>query len=118
MRKGDIAILAALVLVAIAWIAWDNGRGTFSHANYGRIHPGMSLAEVERLLGGRGDKMPEGELPKVVDWSVPLEAPERTKQVVSGEQFFRWRGEVNGAQIIISLRDGIVAEKWYWEQSL
>jgi hypothetical protein len=37
--------------------------------------------------------------------------------VVAGERYFRW-DDGNGAEIIISLRSGVVAEKWYWEPSL
>ncbi|WP_171469925.1 hypothetical protein [Frigoriglobus tundricola] len=87
-----------------------------SHANYERIRPGMNLAQVERLLGGPGTEALEKHLPGVVDWDVPVDHPKRVKAVVSGEQYFCW--DDRGTEIIISLRAGVVSEKWYYEPSL
>lgn len=117
MRKGCIAALAIFAVAVLAAVVWFNREGTFSHANYERIRPGMSLADVERLVGAPGAETFEGQLPGVVDWSVPVDHPKRVKAVVAGEQYFRW-DDGNGAEIIISLRGGVVAEKWYWEPSL
>jgi hypothetical protein len=117
MRKVCLATLALFAVAVLVAVLWFTRTGTFSQANYERIRPGMSLAEVERLLGGPGTETLEGHLPGVVDWSVPVDHPKRVKAVVSGEQYLRWE-DGHGSEVIISLRGGVVAEKWYWEPSL
>jgi hypothetical protein len=76
----------------------------------------MSLERVETLLGHSGQEISERELPKVVDWSVPVDSPKRVKPVVNGDRFFRW--EQGACYILVSLKDGVVFEKHYWEPSL
>jgi hypothetical protein len=84
----------------------------------------MTLAEVEQRLGAPGLSQSEGQLPGVVDWSVPVDHPKRVKAVIGGEESYRWNKSgsrqilIGDAYIIISLRDGVVADKYYWEPSL
>jgi len=84
----------------------------------------MTLNEVEELLiVARGMRQAEGRLPGVVDWSVPVDHPKRVKAIASGEEFYRWTKSgknymIGETYIIITLRDGAVAEKFYWEPSL
>jgi len=117
MRKEWLAALAVFAIVVLTTVVWLDRPSTFSHANCERICPGMGLADVQRLLGSPGTETFESCLPGVVDWNVPVTHPKRVKPVVSGEQYFRW-DDAEGAKIIISLRDGVVAEKWYWKPSL
>lgn len=120
MQRGCVAILAVLSLAVLAAVVRFNREGTISHVNYERILRGMSLAEVERLMGTPGTETFEDRLPGVVDWDVPVDHPRRIKAVVSGERYFQW-GEMhvdNGVMIVVSFRDGVVAEKWYYEPSL
>jgi hypothetical protein len=117
MRRACLAALTVFAAAVMVAVAWFTRVGTVSYANYERIQPGMSLAEVDRLVGAPGTEIPETELPGVVDWSVPVDHPKRVKAVVSGERYFRWE-DGSGPEIIISLRGGVVAEKWYWEASL
>jgi hypothetical protein len=116
MRRGCFAALILFVIAAMALLLWSNRTGTFSYANFERISPGMSLVDVEDLLGSHGNEIPEPELPSIVDWGVPVGHPRRIKPVVTGDRYIRW---VEGSSyIIISMRGGMVAEKWYWEPSL
>jgi hypothetical protein len=100
---------------SLSAVAWLNRTGIFSLANYHRIQPGMSLSEVERLLGGRGTEKFQGELPETV--RVSIGSPNRMRAVVVGDQCFRWDNG-NGAEIVVSLRRGVVSETWYWAPSL
>lgn len=105
MRKSFLAGLVLLAVVVVAAVWWYYRPGTFSYANYKRIHPGMSLAQVEELLGGPGESIQSQRLPLMVDSNVP-------KPVVSGEEYFLWKG--GGSFIVISLSGGVVAEGNYW----
>ena len=116
MRKGCLGALALFAVLLVVAALWFNRTGVFSYANFDRIRPGIRVAEVELLLGGPGTEMPEPELPGIVDWSVPVDHPKRVKAVVTGERYIRWKqGE---SYVIVSLRDEVVAEKWYYEPSL
>ncbi len=115
MRKAILAVFALIALTVGASL-WFVRPGTFSYINYLRIQPGMALAEVEEILGCPGTEISEAELPGIVDWTVPLDHPERVKAVLSGERYFRWYQQ--GDEIIISLRGGVLAEKWYSATSL
>lgn len=113
MRRWVVAAIVVAV-VGQAYLAWWFLKpGVFSHANYARIHEGMSLADVETLLGEPGRAVEERYLPFVVDRSVE---PRKLKPVISGQEYYQW--DEGARYIIISLRDGVVAEKYYWEPSL
>lgn len=116
MRKGCLACLAVFAVLITAVTCWSNRTGIFSEANYERIRPGMTLAEVEHLLGGPGVEVSEPELPRTVDRTVPVDHPRRQKPVVSGDRYIQWKERYSF--IIVSLRGDVVAEKWYWEPSL
>jgi hypothetical protein len=104
-RKRLIALLVAAGVFSAA-TAWSCRPRTFSYTNYQRIRPGMTLAEVEALLGGPGEEIRETQVPEYSD----------RKRVVSGERFFR--SEQKGRKIIVSFEAGTVKEKWYWQPSL
>lgn len=105
-------ILVALVVLAVGGVglmSWELRPGTFSYFNYCRISPGMRLADVEDLLGGRGMSVTQAQLPGTG------EGP-----VVSGDEYFLWMGGdrwPGGKVIFVSMKEGAVAEKWYWEPS-
>jgi len=77
----------------------------------------MTLNEVERLLGAPGVEIGQSRLPSIVDSSLPLGDPRHVRIAVSGERYFRWEGDYQ-AELIVSLKDGAVAEKYFWEPSL
>ena len=83
----DHWLLGGIILAAVCWFTRT---GTCSYLNYTRIHPGMPLSEVERLLGSPGTEIPESQLPGIVDWEVPVDHPKRVKAVVSGERYYVW----------------------------
>jgi hypothetical protein len=114
-----IGVIVVTMLATVgSWAHFHSQRtGVFSYENYQRIRVGMATGEVESLLGMPGKEIEDAELPHVVDWSEPIESPQRTKPVVKGERFLQWRVE-HGERIVVGLRGGSVSEKWYWEPSL
>jgi hypothetical protein len=50
----------AAVLVVVAALSGCKGNKNLTKANYEKIAAGMTLAEVEKLLGGPGDDEAEG----------------------------------------------------------
>jgi hypothetical protein len=120
---GVTALLGALLLLfasPFAWIAFEvwryEHRGADLPRNLPKIKQGMTLEEVNSLLGMAGKRIDESNVPRVVDDRVPLDDPKRLKPVVSGESFYRW--ESNGTWIIVSLKNGVVYEKDFYEPSL
>ena len=106
-----LATAAALFVVA-NWCL----PGRFSYCNFERIAAGMKLSDVESLLGASGMEITAEQLPGIVDWSVPVDSPQRIKGAISGEKFYLW--EDGTRYILVSLKADIVHEKWYWEPSL
>lgn len=119
-RLLSFGAFAVLLVGGVLLLAgWLNRPGTVSWVNYGRIQPGMTVEEVERLLGGTGYEVTvKNGLPQVVDDDVPLDHPKRIKPVVSGERCLSWGDAGTERQIVISLRIGVVVEKWFRERSL
>lgn len=121
-RRNRLLAFGALVVLVLGGglllVAWLNRPGTVAWVNYERIRPGMSVEQVELLLGRPGAEIGERELPGVVDHEVPLDHPKRVKPVISGERYLKWNERENDRTVIVSLKDGVVAEKWFWELSL
>jgi hypothetical protein len=114
MRYKALVLLALGLSLSATAIGCERV-GKFSYANYERIQVGMTLTEVERLLGAPGEEIDESfvALTNVGD--------KKTKRVVSGDKYYKWfkdKADVLGAWIVISLKNGLVAEKYYWEPSL
>jgi hypothetical protein len=100
----------------LSLVEWLDRPNIF-RAIYERIQPGMTISEVRTLLGRPGNEQVQSQLPQIVDWTVPFGSPNRLKTVVTGEQYFRWDND-DGEKIIVSLRRGVVSEKWYWYPAL
>jgi hypothetical protein len=112
MRKAEVVLLALIAaLIVLGLVGFNRPSATIN-----RIHPGMTLAEVEQVMGHPGTEIPESAVETVVDRSVPAGNPRRVRPVISGERYFRWYQ--GSGQIIVSLRGELVAEKWYYESDL
>ena len=96
------AVLAA-VMGAVVTVRYSSGR--FSYINYQRIAKGMSIVEVEELLGSSGTEVKASQVLLL-----------NQKPVVRGERYFRWDAEIR--RIYVSLNNDVVAEKYYWSPSL
>jgi hypothetical protein len=111
MQKARLVLLTLIAaLVAGGWV----GSTYYSaFAYYKRIQPGMTLNEVERLLGQPGREVSESELEQALDWNIAVRQARRVRHVDPGERYFRW--EKGSGYIIVSVRGDVVTEKWYWE---
>ena len=99
MRTG----IAIVVIISVI-MGWLCRPGVFSYFNYCIIFPGMTLTQVEALLGKPGREIPPHEVPGT-----------SAKAFVSGDRVFRW--EDGNRVIFISLKNGVVYEKYYREPS-
>ena len=54
--SGMIRCRAAVVVALVALVAGCSGNKKLTRANYDKINAGMTLAEVEQLLGGPGEQ--------------------------------------------------------------
>jgi hypothetical protein len=98
-------------------------------ASYNRIHVGMSVDDVEAILGP-GTAVAQSEVPQTVRAVNPADErflapnatcrtyPTRLKPVVEGDHILKWRYCTNSRTIWIAFRDGLVCEKHYYEDSL
>jgi hypothetical protein len=111
-----LPLLALIVLCLSLVLSCQNG--TVSYHNYIKIREGMTLGEVEAILGP-GVEIPKSRLPETPDFTEP-DPEKRSKPVVTGEQISRWsKGRIPGeTEIIIGFKDGRVCDKWFWEPSL
>ena len=108
-RPVVIAITLALLFGAIGFIFLRCPGGEVSWCNYKKIERGMTLEEVEVLIG-RGEKIERLSVPETPDGPV-----------VTGETFFEWKEtprEFGGTRIVIGFVKGKVIAKSYWEPSL
>lgn len=102
-RAPDIALL---LLVSSSILCVSCSR--ISKENYTRIKNGMTLREVETLLG------PGTETERQY---VPTTSPTR-EPVVYGDRFYSWKDVQTGKEIFVGVKDGVVCDKWYWEPDL
>lgn len=100
------------VLTAISSVVGCQGNDhrPASAARYDQIEIGMTLGQVEAVLGS-GKEIPATQVPLVGN---------RMEPAVKGTRFYRWinRGDELGAQIIVGFDNDRVCDKWYWEPSL
>ena len=89
-----------LVLLPCSWCVCCPETGTTFEWKYRyRVRNGMTLAEVEAVLGPGQQR----------------EGPPQTRDgpVIQGDEFYYWYGE-NGKEIYIGFRGGKVCDKWFW----
>ena len=116
MRWGWLPVMLSLALVLVAgWVlgVWCP-RGFVCPCNYKKIRAGMTLDEVEAILGGPGNQIGWRDLPKA---PASINTGNKHNAYVGGDRFFRWRGGFNGRYIIVGARDGKVCDKFFWENS-
>ncbi len=108
MARGQRVLLpAALVAVlAVVYWAWSWRAGVPSHHDFDRVREGMSLQEVEELLGPGNEARGPG-----WRWS-----PTGGEPIVGGNRFFRWCPR--DGFITIGMKDGRVVNKDYFVYSL
>jgi hypothetical protein len=94
----------------------DHLEGPISRRTFKKITLGMSLDEVEAILGP-GRQIPVGSVtrgrgsPSAREtWNLDL--------VIDGDQFFEWRDDEHGKRIELGMRDGKVCDKFFWEPCL
>jgi hypothetical protein len=95
--------------VIISVLLWYYLEETRFYRKYTRIHLGMTIKDVEGILGKgqnhQKEDVPVGRFPGGT--IVP---------VVVGERFINW--EYKFKTIWVGMRNGEVVSKWYWEPSL
>ena len=103
------------------------------YSNYQRIQEGMTLEEVQTILGP-GTEIDLNEVPGIVVAENPAEElaflqkarregttptsrsyPTRVKPVVEGDRVFRWIDEKTQERILVAFRNGKVCEKRFWD---
>jgi hypothetical protein len=130
-----VALPVGLVGACYFWL----GRPEFwlgpFYRNYQRIEVGMTLEQVETILGP-GQKIHPGDVPtyrrEVPPPGVKYEPPGPTVTayryptkevpVVEGDRFYRWLEHPDRPNstsfIVVAFRDGKVSGKFYWSYSL
>lgn len=141
MRKS-LVFLLVFVLVGIACcgglfyvVFWQDSP---DFAKYKRIQVGMSVDEVQAILG-LGTRINQSDVPQIEVFVNPADEkaaaekmkklgprwttkirdyPMRPKPIVEGDLILKWENDRTGARILIAFRDGKVCEKDYWEFDL
>jgi hypothetical protein len=114
MKTKNASIVALLLVPLLCTLAVYFALCVFpgpTQCNYGRVSTGMTLSDVEAILGP-GDEIPPG--------AVPVHARDKRGNIefVTGDRFFQWpkgRGPfmAGGRQIIIGMRNDRVCDKWW-----
>jgi hypothetical protein len=114
-RKRSVLVILILFVLALVvpftLIALFDQPGRFSRNNYLRIHDGMTLAQVEALLGAPGEELRRATL---------FASPDRRERPLAGDQVFRWHtpGNPNGSCVLVGLKDGKVCDKRFYPNGL
>ena len=89
-RLGQTALVLAVCLAAAAC-----GNQKINKANYDKIQPGMTLKEVEEILGGPGKKDEGGDASGVAaQFMVDIPGAGATGRKPPGETYLWERGEI------------------------
>jgi hypothetical protein len=127
-------LLIAALGVTLGGVLYASLKDSPDLANYKRVHVGMSVGEVQAILGP-GAVVPQAEVPGVVRAvnqadedatrerarrsdgppSTARDYPTRIKPVVEGDHILRWVNGQTGERILIAFKDGKVCEKHYWD---
>jgi len=109
MRRLATLLIIGAIAASAFWFCWP---GRFSAYNIWRIRPGMTLKQVESLLGRTGEELTEKQLP----------VRQGDGKVVSGEKYYIWHADANGwwrgDYLIVSFESGVVKQTYYWEVPL
>lgn len=71
-RRVTFAVLVALVLLGVSvWWLWPREQSAITRANAEKIHVGMTLAEVQAILGG--PPRMEGSLVRRFGWNLDVQ---------------------------------------------
>jgi hypothetical protein len=106
-----ILVCGTVMCSVTLWMCAFTGR--VNYLNYLRIQKGMTLDEVEHLLG-RGREINGSNIPQSPSFSEPI--PERRAQpVVRGDRCFVW--ETESLEIYVGVTENVVQSKWYWMMS-
>jgi hypothetical protein len=116
---GTLLVMLTTVAVHISAEIWRfcHRPAAILYQRSERVRPGMRLEAASAALGGAGRKLQEWELPETVDDNRPVGLPGRLKPVVSGDEYYRWETD-GGAYLVVSLKNGVVREKFFYEPSL
>lgn len=110
-------LLFAVAAVAMAagllgWFIYADRTVCVSEANYKRISTGMTMADVESLLGGPGQEI----LPDEVWLGPPFERPAGgtgiPKQSQPGERHYRWVTPGRDMAVVTGMVNGRVCESY------
>jgi hypothetical protein len=100
-RRVEALAVGLLVCAVFALLAWP-GPSPITPENFDRLTPGMSLAEVEAILGSPGDH-------STAPWDAPVEV-KRIGSVMNlppwargrGCQHYGWYGDAAGIDLIFT----------------
>ena len=133
MRKALLLTAAlGLVLLGLAYVYLSMDSRDF--ANYKEVRVGMSVEEVEAILGP-STLVKQEDLPTDIAPVNPQDAvdslertrksgatpptardyPTRHKPVVEGDYILQWKNSETGERILVAFKDGKVCEKHYFD---
>lgn len=138
-RSVALLLLAALGVILGGWLYASFWRDSPDFTNYNRLQVGMSIDDVQAILGP-GTAIPQSEVPGIVVAVNPgddaaaavtrdkairagvtpptaRDYPTRNKPVVEGDLILRWKNERTWERILVAFKDGKVCEKHYWDPS-
>lgn len=131
---GLVALLGGLAGGAVYALFWMQSP---DFTNYSRIRVGMSVDDVQAILGP-GTTIPGSEVPGIVvavnsaddaaaavvrekairsGVSPPTARnyPTRIRGVVEGDTILRWQNSSTGERILVAFQDGKVCDKHYYD---
>ena len=127
-----IAVPVALVVsAAVYWLFWMESA---DFRKYKRLRIGMSVEEVQAILGP-GSPLKQENVPQIVVEVNPADVddsnerarragittptardyPTRRKPVVEGDVILKWENGETREVILVAFKDGKVCEKYYWD---
>jgi hypothetical protein len=114
MKYGWLFLVVAPVLAGWAFLAYCPP-GQLSWCNCKKVTNGMTLDEVQRLVGWPGEEITQEQLP----WCpATVTTGYKNNAVVGGDRFFRWYDQERYVWLIIGMKDGRVFSSCFWEPSL
>jgi hypothetical protein len=129
-----LVLIGALLGVLIGFYYYRFVMDSPEYRNYKQVQIGMSVDEVQAILGP-GTAVNQSEVPGIVVAVNPgdevaseerarrsgrppptiRDYPTRIKPVVEGDYILQWVNSRTGERILVAFRDGKVCEKDYWD---